>query len=106
VPSHVRKSADILEILGRAYACEKRMDEAVSAFERAVNVGPAVGRYLALASMYRRVGRPLDAEVAEQHATLIPPRTSYDFSMLDAWRRRREVQSRSRTVQVPGAVNR
>jgi hypothetical protein len=106
VPARLRKSADILEILGRAYACEKRMDDAVAAFERAVNVGPAVGRYLALASMYRRVGRPSDAQVAEHHATLIRPRTSYDFSMLEAWRRRQEVQSRSRSLYVPGGINR
>jgi protein O-mannosyl-transferase len=96
VPEGMRDSPEFLGMLGHAYACDHRMKEAVQAFERAVEVGPGAGRYLALASIYRQVGRVWDAESAEQQALRIPPQTPYDYHMLDTYRKTLE-NSRSRT---------
>jgi protein O-mannosyl-transferase len=95
-PEFARNTPELLGMLGHAYACEARLPEAVNAFERALLAGPGVGRYLALASTYRRAGRLWDAEAAERQAMKIPPRTSYDFTMLEAFKSTME-QSRSRS---------
>ena len=94
-PEGIKDTPEFLGMLGHAYTCESRIPEAVSAFERAVQVGPGVGRYLALASSYRRAGRIADAEAAEEKAMKLPPRTAYDFTMLDALKR---IQTRSRSI--------
>jgi hypothetical protein len=101
VPEWVRDTPDFLGMLGHAYTCDKKMPEAVQAFERAVQVAPAVGSYLALAAAYRQAGRIQDAEAAEQQGLKLQPRTPYDMTMVDALRARE--QSRSRT-SPPGAV--
>lgn len=94
-PGGIKDTPEFLGMLGHAYTCESRIPEAVSAFERAVQVGPGVGRYLALASSYRRAGRFADADAAEEKAMKLPPRTAYDFTMLDALKR---TQTRSRSI--------
>jgi tetratricopeptide (TPR) repeat protein len=94
-PEGIKDTPEFLGMLGHAYTCEMRIPEAVTAFERAVQVGPGVGRYLALASSYRRAGRFADADAAEEKAMKIPPRTAYDFTMLDALKR---TQTRSRAL--------
>jgi cytochrome c-type biogenesis protein CcmH/NrfG len=86
-------------MLGHAYTCDQRLNEAVDAFERAVLAGPSVGRVLALASTYRQAGRVSDAEAAEDQALKLTPRTPYDFTMLDSFNKSRE-QSRSRSISV------
>ena len=83
---------------GHAYACEDRLKDAVEAFERAVLIGPGVGRYLALATSYRRVGRVSDAEAAEQQAMKLTPRTHYDVTMLEAFKGS-STQTRSRSAR-------
>ena len=94
-----RGAPEFLGMLGHAYACEQRMAEAVNAFERAVLVGPSVGRFLALASTYRQAGRLWDAQAAEQQAMRLTPQTPYDFNMLDSFMRTK-TQSRSRSAPI------
>lgn len=88
-PEPVRNTPEFLGVLGHAYACDGRMEQAVASFERAVEVAPGAGRYLALAAIYRRVGRQWDAQLAEERALKIPPKTAYDFTMLDAFQQAR-----------------
>ncbi|MGH9632553.1 MAG: hypothetical protein ACRD7E_29965, partial [Bryobacteraceae bacterium] len=102
-PEWVRDTPEFLGMLGHAYSCDQKIPEAVKAFERAVQVAPAVGRYLALASAYRQAGRIQEAEAAEQEGLKLEPQTPYDLAMVDALKARE--QSRSRTAP-PGAVRR
>jgi tetratricopeptide (TPR) repeat protein len=92
----IRNTPELLGMLGHAYACEHRMTDAVQAFERAVKAGPAVGRLLALASIYRQVGREWDAEATEQQALRYTPKTAYDFTQLESFHKNRD-QTRTRT---------
>jgi protein O-mannosyl-transferase len=98
----IRSTPELLGMLGHAYACEHKMGDAVQAFERAVKAGPAVGRLLALASMYRQVGREWDAEATEQQALRYPPKTVYDFTQLETFQKNR-VQTRTRSA--PAGAN-
>jgi protein O-mannosyl-transferase len=97
----IRNTPELLAMLGHAYACEHKMPDAVQAFERAVKAGPAVGRLLALASMYRQVGREWDAEATEQQALRYTPKTTYDFTQLEAFQRSR---AQTRTRSIPTGV--
>lgn len=99
IPDRIRNTPEFLGMLGHAYACDHRMGDAVKAFERAVQVAPAVGRYLALASIYHQVGREADALKAEEEALKMPPRTAYDYTLLENFQRAREQQSRSRSAR-------
>lgn len=98
VPTSVRDAPEFLNILGHAYACNQRMPEAIDAFERAVLTEPNVGSILALASTYRQAGRLWDAQAAEQQAMRLPPKTPYDFFMLDGLKTAREQGTRSRSA--------
>lgn len=101
-PQAAKDTPELLGMLGHAYACEHRMNDAVQAFERAVQVAPAVGRYLTLASIYRQVGREGDAQTAEEQALRIPPKTAHDFTVLEGWQKSRD-QTRARPAPVtPG----
>jgi Flp pilus assembly protein TadD len=95
-PESVRRAPEVLSVVGHAYACEGRLPEAVSAFERAASDNPGPGRVLTLAQMYRKAGRVRDAEAAEQQALKLPPRSPYDFAMLETFNRSGQ-QQRSRT---------
>jgi tetratricopeptide (TPR) repeat protein len=97
----IRSTPELLGMLGHAYACEQKMPDAVQAFERAVKAGPAVGRMLALASMYRQVGREWDAEATEQQALKYPPKTVYDFTQLESFQKNRN-QTRTRSIPSGG----
>ena len=97
-PEEARNTPELVGMQGHAYACEDRLKDAVEAFERAVLIGPGVGRYLALATSYRRVGRIPDAEAAEQQAMKLTPRTHYDVTMLEAFRGS-STQTRSRSAR-------
>lgn len=96
VPEPLRDTPELLGMLGQAYLCERRIDEAVKAFERAVQVEPTLGRYLLLATTYRNVGRIWDAENAEQQGLKLPPRTPYDFAMLETF----HASTRSRQAET------
>jgi Flp pilus assembly protein TadD len=95
-PEGVRRAPEVLSVVGHAYSCKGRMRDAIDAFERAAAEGPGPGRVLTLAQIYRRAGRVRDAEIAERQALMLPPRTPYDFAMLDAFNRANE-QERSRS---------
>ena len=82
------------------------MPEAIDAFERAVLTSPNVGSILALASSYRQAGRFSDAQAAEQQAMRLPPKTPYDFFMLDGIKTAREHGTRSRSAPFPVARRR
>jgi protein O-mannosyl-transferase len=98
-PKGAQDTPEFLGMLGHAYACDQRINEAVNAFERAVLVGPSVGRVLALASTYRQAGRVWDAQAAEEQAMRLTPRTPYDFTMLDSFNKTKE-QSRARSISL------
>jgi protein O-mannosyl-transferase len=95
-PGAVRSGPEFLGALGHAYTCDKKLDQAVKAFEMAAHNGPSVGRLLALSSAYRAVQRFDDAAATEVKATSLPPRTPYDFYMLEALQKMNQSGSRTR----------
>jgi len=97
VPALVKQTPEFLSVLGNAYACSHRPEEAVKAFEQAARIGPSVGRYLTLAAIYRQVGRTEEGQAAEQQALKLAPKSSFDNSALEQWRRSGEA-NRSRTA--------
>ena len=99
IPESVRANPEFMGALGQAYICVNRMDDAIRVFEQVAHKWPSTGRLLALSSAYSSAGRLAEAQAAEQNAARVPPRTAYDFLMLDLLHKSQQGQTRSRFLR-------
>ncbi len=90
----------LLDELGSLYAQTQRMDQAIEAFEKAVEIAPNGRTYKKLASALQAAGRDAEAEQAFEHYLSLDPLAGLVAEAAELWRQGQFEQALPKLKQV------